>query len=221
MKYKPPKPYYFAVWILLTLPLTACGLSGEPQQGTVIDAATDRPVEGAIVVARWIGHAATWAHGRTVCYHVESTTSDKAGRFHIPEWKKAYSEDWQKNISPRYVDITAYKPGYQFSPRQIGEESELKGVFYVEPFTTRSSKRLDYLTTLSATTVCGEARESNSNLLLLKKAIYREATAVAETPQDRGQVEIIRFGLESLEFGGVEALKRMTERQKHGDKNSH
>lgn len=199
---------------LATFSLTACVLSGGPENGKVIDATTNTPVEDAIVVARWIGHLATWAHGSTNCYHVESTTTDKNGEFHIPKWEKNYTEDWQKNISPRYVDITAYKPGYQLSPRQIEEQSHLKGIYYIEPFKGAREERLEYLLRISSSTSCGEALTSENNLLPLQKALYKEANTIALTVEDEKKVETLLFGLESLEFGSMEALTRMNERRK-------
>lgn len=205
---------YFLGVMLAMVSLAACGLSGGPENGMVIDASTNKPVEGAIVTARWIGHMATWAHGSTSCYHVESTTTDKDGEFHIPKWKQDYTEDWQKNVSPRYVDITVYLPGYQQSPRQIEEQSALKGIYYLEVFKGSREERLEDLVRLTDSTRCGESDISESNLLPLKKALYEEAKSIALTTEGKKKVEILLFGLESLELGDVEALDKMTERRK-------
>lgn len=176
---------------LATFSLTACVLSGGPENGKVIDATTNTPVEDAIVVARWIGHLATWAHGSTNCYHVESTTTDKNGEFHIPKWEKNYTEDWQKNISPRYVDITAYKPGYQLSPRQIEEQSPPKGIYYIEPFKGSREERLEYLLHLSGLVGCRSAGDEKT-LIAVYKSLYDEAKTTATSDDDKSSLQIIR-----------------------------
>lgn len=197
---------------LMAASLTACGLSGGPASGKVIDAATNEPVEGAIVVARWIGHLATWAHGSTNCYHVESTMTDSKGEFHIPEWEMNYTEDWQKNVSPRYVDITAYRPGYQLSPRQIEEQSHLKGVYYIEPINGSIAERLEYLQKISRTTGCNSAGESEKNMLLLQKALYSEAEQLTKVKDDKKTLEDLLYAKEIIELGYETAQKRHLER---------
>ena len=193
--------------------LTACGLSGGPESGRVIDATTNEPVEGVIVVARWVGHLATMAHGSTNCYHVESTTTDENGEFHIPKWKKEYTEDWQKNVSPRYVDVTAYKHGYQLSPRQIEEQSKLKElVHYIEPFNGSREERLEHLQQISRMTGCRSASESKKNLFLLRKALYAEAEQLAKVNIDQKILEDLLYSKEIIELGYETAQKRHLER---------
>ena len=67
---------------------------------------------------------------------------------------------------------------------------------------------------LSGVARCGESGASEKNLLLLKRALYEEAKTIAVTAEDHDKVETLLFGLESLEFGSMEALNRMTERRK-------
>src|SRR3989344_7252350 len=62
---------------------TACATTPlQPVQGQVLEEGTNKPIANALVVGRWMG---TVTHGivesRTVCYHVESTTTDAEGRF--------------------------------------------------------------------------------------------------------------------------------------------
>jgi len=199
--------------ILAVFSLTACGLSGGPESGKVIDASTNEPVEGAIVVARWIGHLATWAHGSTNCYHVESTTTDESGEFHIPKWKKEYTEDWQKNVRPRYVDVTVYKPDYQFSPRQLEEQSHLKGVYYIEPFKGSTEERLTYLSSVAVS--CSDKTEIEINLLTLYKSLYKEAKSLAViNKEDKLKVLYRLRDLERLELGSDKAWENFRERER-------
>lgn len=196
--------------VMLLLPLQACALSGGPLQGKVMEEGTEKPIAGAIVVARWQGHLASWGHGKTVCYHVLSTTSDENGDYRLPAWKKDITEDWQKNIRPETVLIDAYKPGYGLPTAP----SQKRGVVSLKSFIGTPGERIEYLLRVSSATRCGTTDESEKNLLPLKKTLYREATAIASSKEDQEKVETLLFGLESLEFGSVEALNRMTERRK-------
>jgi hypothetical protein len=70
----------FTVAISILLLVTGCYPS---ITGTVVDAKTGEPVEGAIILAQW-----TQSHGIGLTYHtvykVLETETDKAGRFSIP-----------------------------------------------------------------------------------------------------------------------------------------
>ena len=71
--------------IVALFPLSACGLSGSAIKGQVLEAETNKPIPGAIVVVRWHG---TWAPpaGTSTCYHVESAMTDAEGRYKTPAW---------------------------------------------------------------------------------------------------------------------------------------
>ena len=67
--------------------LSACagdGVDNWPRQnGQVLDEDTNKPTANAIVMARWKG---TGGFSKTICFHVESTTTDNNGKFTIPAW---------------------------------------------------------------------------------------------------------------------------------------
>lgn len=193
--------------ILAAFSLTACGLSGGPESGKVIDASTNKPVEGVIVVARWIGHLATWAHGSTNCYHVESTTTDGNGEFHIPKWKKDYTEDWQRNVSPRYVDVTVYKPGYQQTLGDAERQSDKNVIYYLEPFKGAREERLKYLLAMSGNCFSEEFEQ----LTPLIKALYQEAKHLAITGADSEIVNSLHYSVDVLELGWNEANRKRME----------
>ncbi len=202
--------------VMFFLPLPACALSGKAIEGTVLEEGTNKPVPEAIVIARWSGHLATFAHGKTVCYHVLSTTTDENGTYRFPAWKKKITEDWQKNVDPETVVITAHKPGYEEyrPPGYVRTEEFKRNIRYLQPFTGGRGERLEYLKRVSGATGCSDKKEIERNLLPLYRALYEEAKGIAVTKEDREKVETLLFGLESIEFGSIEALNRMTERRK-------
>lgn len=70
---------------------TACGAreyAAEATEATVIDAATKRPVAGALVIARWVAKGGGGFHAARDMGSVEvmETLTDDAGRFRFPAW---------------------------------------------------------------------------------------------------------------------------------------
>jgi hypothetical protein len=70
------------------------------------------------------------------------------------------------------------------------------------------------LNRVSGATGCSDKKEIEQNLIPLYGALFEEAKGISVTKEDREKVETLLFGLESLEFGSMEALNRMTERRK-------
>lgn len=202
--------------ILFALLLTTFALSSEPIEGVVREEGTSKPVPDAIVVARWSGHLATFAHGRTVCYHVESTITDGQGRYRIPAWKMKVAEDWQKNIRPETVIVTAHKLGYEsHSPPGYTRSKEFKqNVRYLKVFTGGRGERLRYLQRVNSATACGSAGESKMSLLPLAKALYEEAIGLAGTEDEMKIVNNLRFSMEIIDLGYETAERRDIERRR-------
>lgn len=76
-----------------------------PIEGTVIDAETKQPIEGAVVLAEWTITPMAWLGlPTTYSYRVIETISDKNGRFMI----NAYV----LNPIVNKPDLTIYKAGY-------------------------------------------------------------------------------------------------------------
>ena len=193
------------VGLLFALPLTACALSGEAIEGKVLEEGTNQPIPNAIVVARWIGTAFSFVESPTVCVHVLTTTTDAEGKYRFPAWRKESPLKGVRDVRPI---VTAYKPGYQLAQSYPANNPLLKS------FAGTREERLKYLERLSSATRCGEAKESEKNLLPFKKALYEEAHAIAVSKEDKEIVETLLFGLESLELGSKQALKNMQERRK-------
>ena len=130
--------------LLALLPLTACGVSSSPIEGRVLDAETKKPIAGAIVIARWDGTYSALVDSHTVCYHVETATTDKDGRYKIPGW-------WEEPKGPFFGEgpmyLDAYKPGYEkYWPAGYDRTEDFKNnVLYLAPFKGTKEERLTYL----------------------------------------------------------------------------
>lgn len=170
-------------WIIALLPLQACALSGESIQGQVLEESTNKPIPGAIVVARWQGHLASFAHGQTVCVHVDSTTTDAQGKYRFPAWRKSSDIGSVRNIQPI---IIVYKTGYQWS-----ETQSKKNVEDLRSFTGTRGERLEYLLGLSGLVGCYGAGDERP-LVLVYKALYDEAKEIALNDKDRDLLQTIR-----------------------------
>ena len=96
--------------LLLCFLLSGCGYY-RSITGTVIDAETLQPIEGAVGMVEWTGHGGMPGLAHTVSYKVVEVVTDKNGNAHI-----------EGLINPRVseVDVAVYKPGYvTWSSRDI------------------------------------------------------------------------------------------------------
>lgn len=199
---------FFVFMALFCLPLHACAFSGKALEGKVLEQDTGIPIAGAIMVARWQGHLATFAHGKTVCYHVLSTTSDENGDYRFAPWKRKITEDWQKNVQPETVIVTAYKSGYQLAERYPANNPLLK------PFQGTREERLKYLKRFEESTRCNVESEQQRIRYPLVKALYEEAKNLAVTRQDKRVVNSLLYVVERMELGEEKAFQNMSERRK-------
>lgn len=193
--------------IAALLPLTACGLSGGPIEGQVLEAGTNRPIPGAIVIVRWKGtYSIPFADTRSSCYHVESATSDAQGRFKTSVWT---AESKGPLFSEDYWEIDAYKAGYEsWRPANFHKTEEYKrNVRYLSAFKGTSGERLRALWSLEAQ--CGSAGVSEKNLIPLRRALYEEAKGLVQSPEDAKIAKSMLYQLEILELGYEAATKKM------------
>lgn len=195
---------YLVARVLMTvigvLPLAACtGLSGGPIEGRVLEASTRKPIGDAIVVARWEGHLASYAHGKTVCYHVLTTKTNVEGRYQFPAWKKDIAEDWQKNIRPERVLIDVYKPGYRF--HSVPQDRPNDRVLAL--FTGGREERLREIEHLKQSTVgCADPRANGKSLIPLYQALHDEAKPLAKTKEEGVIVSGFLSWIRIIEGGG-------------------
>jgi len=192
----------------LVILLSACSALAPPRQiapvtGQVIDEATAQPVEGATVVMRWQGTGTkAFVDQHTECYHVETATSDSEGRFSSKPWQE---ESRYRNLGLKERMVTVYKVGY----RHVRSEGE---AHYLERDTGSVEERLEYL--LRTAVDCDESGDDRKKFLPLYRDIYDEANTIAVDEEDRKVVEILLFGLESIDVGNVQALDRLIKRRK-------
>ncbi len=152
--------------------LTACSTgkystAAQPVEGVITHYETGEPIPDAFVVARWTGTSGGLGHsGGAICFHVEVTKTDGAGRYYIPvpEIRQEYA-NYRK---PRIL-ITAYKPGYR-EPYWVNDvpapSDKLIGV------QESPQERIEYLTDVNKNTSCMQAGKVNKNLIPIYDELY-------------------------------------------------
>lgn len=191
------------------LPLNGCATSSapprQPVEGRVLEQGTNRPIPGAIVIARWRGHMPVFpADGQSVCYHVESATTDEEGRYRFPVFDE---EPRHRRIRYKYIQVDAYQPGYEWSGTS-------EGVQYLAPFIGSREQRFKYLERVFGSIGCGADDDSDRNSIPFLKALYREAKDFAQTQEEKRVLEFFLYGLEKLDLGFEQAQRRHLERVK-------
>jgi hypothetical protein len=178
--------------LLPVVPLSAA--SDGLQEGRVLEAETETPIAGAIVVVRWQDR--TLRRSPAGCLHVESAVTDENGQYRSAGWQLPSA------MSARRVEpiVTVYKPGYV----QIGRPRGRGTTQYLRPWAREREARLDYLSYLNRLTECPASDGSWKSLLTLKQALHQEAIAIAES--DAEKVLAGRFGYSagSIERGMAE-----------------
>lgn len=173
---------------LLLTSLSACaspfGLSGEAIEGKVLEAGTNKPIPHAIVVVRWDGILSGFAEQRGVCVHVESTATDEQGRYRINAWRKPSTLGGVRDIGPT---VSAYQPSYE-----IARRDRENNMVYLRPFTGGRGERLQYLDRVISSTSCGD-KSTHQNLYRIHRAVYEEARAIAQTEEEKKQVERLKW----------------------------
>lgn len=157
--------------ILSLVTLTACVSAGKvwpEQSGIVLDGDTLQPIEGAIVVARWIGTLSLLVDSQTTCYHVESVTTDARGRYRIAAWAKLPGK-----VGHNDVQFTAYKAGYVHTRTDMATGDQ-----YLRRDEQGVKERLEYLSGLMRSTACHDAGKSERALYELRAAIFYEARSL-------------------------------------------
>lgn len=192
--------------IVALFPLSACGLSGGAIKGQVLEAETNKPIPGAIVVVRWHG---TWAPpaGTSACYHVESAMTDVEGRYKTPAWTGPF----KAGLIADYWEVDVYKPGYEEMKGSHVVQGGKTDISYLAPFKGTREERMRAL--WSTGIACESAGNSARNLIPLYRALYQEASGISQTKNDRQIVDALLYELEKLELGYEEATKRMLQRK--------
>lgn len=228
---------------LCLVSLPACAkdllLSSPAIEGKVTEVGSRNPIPGAIVAGFWQGHV---GYSGTVCYHVETATTDTAGRFVLPGWEKSSPYGDAPRSETRRMLISVYKPGYETTnyakgrfyrredgkyvvtlndkpnePKVVNSLKEAQMAVgindrYLKPFTGTRGERLEYLSRLHGATGCGAQDDTEKNRVPFLKALYQEALPLAQTEEEKRKVESILYDLEIRELGFEKAQKRYLER---------
>ena len=200
------------LWMLALLPLTACGLSGGPIDGQVLEVGTRKPIAGAIVTVTWQGSFFQIAESRTTCYHVESATTDQQGHYKIAKWHE-FTKGPFFSQGPFWIEV--YKPGYEhyLPPGNFDRTEDYKNnIRFLAEFKGAREERLKYLSRLSEATRCSSAGDSVKNVLAFRKALHLEANNMASSKEDMDIVEGLLFQEEIVEFGYEIAERNQVQR---------
>lgn len=87
--------------ILLLFPIPSCGYG--PITGTVVDAETGKPIEGAVILVEWTKTEGLPGLTSTKSFKVIEKLTDKDGKFYI---------EGLSDTSVNKPDMTIYKKGY-------------------------------------------------------------------------------------------------------------
>ena len=198
------------VVVLLVTSLVSCtstSLSGRAIDGKVVEAATQKPVAGAIVTTLWRGYTPQLDNNQSECFYVGTAVSDKDGNFHLPAWKKY--DRLAPFVTLNYVYIlstvlrqsavkTEYGGSIQgFIPWESAMEAEPVRMFFYPTITLRVSPvaptREESLKMLvqAMRLNCDHAGTSAKNLYPLFNASYEEAKSLAVTDEDKRIVNML------------------------------
>lgn len=187
--------------IFLLWAFSACAFSGNVIEGQVLEVGTNKPLAGAIVIARWDKTYSSLVDTTTVCIHVESAVTDEQGRFRLPTWR-GKAPSWGTDV---------HKPGYERSSEHHGTRTG-EYDYVLKPHAGTREERLKYLLKINRTTGCNSASESEKNLFPLRKAVYEEAEQLTKTSEDRKTLEDLLYSKEIIELGYEAAQKRHLKR---------
>lgn len=139
-------------------------------EGRVLDAQTEEPIEGAFVVARWIGYG---GHTQSQCFHVDVAQTDAQGRYRIESWRN--DQDTAYLVDQRQTVERVHKPGYRESPLTQEQGSYLRGMYYLEKDGREELERLKYLENMLFPTSCYGAGSSKRSLYRFYESVYYDA----------------------------------------------
>ena len=88
-----------------------------PISGTVFDAGSKQPVEGAVVVATWSEFGGAFQAYKIDELEVQETVTDNQGKYTLPGWPLKRSRNWSAFVPTDEPRIFAYK--YRYLPKYI------------------------------------------------------------------------------------------------------
>ncbi len=99
---------------LLWQPLSASAFiySAEAVEGWVVDAGTEKPIEGVIVVAHWQLKGGFEGGNPVGELKIIETVTDQNGRYYFPSWGPKFA--WSGHLKSESPEILMFKPGYKY-----------------------------------------------------------------------------------------------------------
>ena len=176
--------------------LVGCGsepLRSWPEiRGRVLDAETEEPIEGVIVNMYTYGNLWAVVDSQSVCYRVETATTDKRGRFVIPSWSEGlkFSAARLKHRSER-----VFKAGYVESKKTYKMQSYRSGVWYQEKFRGTQREWFEYLKQSAMSTICSGASTTLQETLPMLNAILREVERLQDSPEKENLAEWLKYDI--------------------------
>lgn len=169
-------------------------------EGRVLDAQTEEPIEGAFVVARWIGYG---GYSQSQCFHVEVAETDEQGRYRIAPWRN--DQDSAILSNQRQSIERVHAEGYRESQITRERESYRQGVYYLEKDEGDAEDRLKYLR--NAVIGCSSRYGNKDALIAFYKALHHEVAFLPES-HNRNKTEIwLQNHIDEIEMGFESAEK--------------
>jgi hypothetical protein len=99
---------------LLWQPLSANAFiySAQAIEGWVVDAGTDKPIEGVIVVAHWQLKGGFEGGNPVGELKIIETVTDQNGRYYFPSWGPKFA--WSGHLKSESPEILMFKLGYKY-----------------------------------------------------------------------------------------------------------
>jgi hypothetical protein len=165
------------------------GVGGGPVYGRVIDADTNLPITGAIVVARWQKSSFSLADSTSYCIHVETAVSKEDGHYWIARW-------WQ--FPPilgldGLIGMDAYYSGYESVHAHTVEAERHPEYVYMKKFVGSHDERFEYIARrIFGGMGCTSAGSSQRNLYPLLRGAFTEAKSLHLTAYTSEGIEALR-----------------------------
>lgn len=185
--------------MIIVIPLlTSCAMF-EPtnwgeKNGQLLHGSSGKPISSTTVMAMWKGYVKKGGVKTPLCYHIETTKTNKQGEFSIPAWKETAKS---RNIRYKSATLAFYKSGFWTEKVEYEQPKAPGKIFYIEPASKenkqqKSKHRLRYLQQLVGTTGCDLQGNGRSKLTHVYKQILREAKRIAKTTRDKKQVSSLK-----------------------------
>ena len=179
----------FSIFAATGFVVASCSFVGGPVSGPVLDADTGKPIADAIVVVSWASDPiGPWAP--TICFHIETATSDRDGYYQVPMW-------WNTPPalmlgSARVSD--AYSANYEAVHSHTPEAKARPDDVYMKRFAGSDGERLEYIRSrVFSGMSCLGAGASRRNLFVLHRAAIHEAKRLIVSAEQAKIIDGLRI----------------------------